>query len=958
MPGLNGTTVICTGFPDQTRQLLQRLVVDLGGSYLTDCSTGVRPDVMVACSVLSSKYKAIVAQQPNVPIVKAEWLHACRKENSKVPTQQYQLRAFEGLEICISGYVKRKVDMGAFIGKHGGHYNAELNKATCHVLVCEVPSGQKYKVARVWGKAIVTDKWLQASAISGHCKDTAAYDLKPASGVDLPQSRVPSGPAPVLASDFRHSRSASQSVPQQTTQVNPAEPLCQSAPTADTHGQQPRECTAVAPLPQANRPAAAPVAPAQQPKQDTNSSAKASIIEAPTATGTLKDGHKTHQASAAPRPVQLPNPTPASRLDDQDCLFLGGVQLHLCCCNPEEQLQLVRIAREGCALRYAGLSSGLTHIVVGSDPTAAEVQAVKEYVQEHRSGVKVVRADWLRQCGEERSLLPASSDYIMPLSSLTAPPARLVPLSPDKQEAQRVQAGVSGGGQGADNGVLQAGQKAAGGGEEGDECEAAVGSQAPKHQALKGLWFTLAAIENSDKHEAQRAQALVRRYGGRRFTSQTLHLLQGVDKANVLALCPCSLPKHKVMQLQCWGDFTSVPEKHRVSMLWLEWVIQSGRIIDFQHRGSVACRPFPFALPLPGMSDIRVTVSSYPEDVKISISHLVTILGGKYTTSLGRRNSHLLIRAAAGPKFAGCMSRQVIPVVADWLIESAYAGRLLDERDFHPPALPDGDSDAGFSQMPLDTQMPTQAGTQANLLTRFGAVDVPPRRGPAGGSQGPPRPMSLLQKVAQDAKRRTLTASQGGMSLARELSQAHGNAPAGALQAAKPPVPSEPLRARSTGSCLLDTILEGAEPGSSHRSNIGAGLTTFEGIANTLKRATDAAATPLSSGHPQGGEASSAQHPNPAGKSRAGGDRQADGTLESALSRLGGMLESAGPLMDQPCSQLEVPAEAPARGSGGGWPQSTNSSGNASFPSGRASRPKDTSGLFPVAALDVHKAVE
>lgn len=45
------------------------------------------------------------------------------------------------------------------------------------------------RVARTWGKAIVTDKWLQASAISGHCKDTAAYDLKPASEVDLPQSR-------------------------------------------------------------------------------------------------------------------------------------------------------------------------------------------------------------------------------------------------------------------------------------------------------------------------------------------------------------------------------------------------------------------------------------------------------------------------------------------------------------------------------------------------------------------------------------------------------------------------------------------------------------------------------------------------------------------------------------------------------------------------------------------------
>ncbi len=52
------------------------------------------------------------------------------------------------------------------------------------------------------------------------------------------------------------------------------------------------------------------------------------------------------------------------RQDDQDCLFLSGVRLHLCCCTPEEQLQLVRIAREGCALRHTDLSPGLTHIVV------------------------------------------------------------------------------------------------------------------------------------------------------------------------------------------------------------------------------------------------------------------------------------------------------------------------------------------------------------------------------------------------------------------------------------------------------------------------------------------------------------------------------------------------------------------------------------------------------------------
>lgn len=100
--------------------------------------------------------------------------------------------------------------------------------------------------------------------------------------------RVPAGPAPVLASDFHHSRPVSQSVPQQTTQEKPAEPLCQSAPTApsaDTHGQQARQCTAVAVPPQANQPVAPSAAHAQQHTQDTHFGAKAPTIEAPTATG-------------------------------------------------------------------------------------------------------------------------------------------------------------------------------------------------------------------------------------------------------------------------------------------------------------------------------------------------------------------------------------------------------------------------------------------------------------------------------------------------------------------------------------------------------------------------------------------------------------------------------------------------------------------------------------------------
>lgn len=102
---LRGVSVLCTGFPDQTRQELQQLVVDLGGSCILDCSVYPEPDVLVASSVLSSKYKvtaidiwlvcrasslsntplvqATVASQPDIPTLTAGWLRACEQSGSK-----------------------------------------------------------------------------------------------------------------------------------------------------------------------------------------------------------------------------------------------------------------------------------------------------------------------------------------------------------------------------------------------------------------------------------------------------------------------------------------------------------------------------------------------------------------------------------------------------------------------------------------------------------------------------------------------------------------------------------------------------------------------------------------------------------------------------------------------------------------------------------------------------------
>ena len=122
---------------------------------------------------------------------------------------------------------------------------------------------------------------------------------------------------------------------------------------------------------------------------------------------------------------------------------------------------------------------------VGSDLTEAEVQAMKDYVQQHRSEVKVVQADWLRSCGQQRSLLAASNGYLVPLATLSAPQPR---SSPGKQDGPQGKSGASEGGQGGRNGGGTAGNGLLSGDEEGGESQGAGASQAPKHQALKGFW--------------------------------------------------------------------------------------------------------------------------------------------------------------------------------------------------------------------------------------------------------------------------------------------------------------------------------------------------------------------------------------------------------------------------------------------------------------------------------------
>lgn len=96
------------------------------------------------------------------------------------------------------------------------------------------------------------------------------------------------------------------------------------------------------------------------------------------------------------------------------------------------------------------------------------------------------------------------------------------------------------------------------------------------------------------------------------------------------------------------------------------------------------------------------------------------------------------------------------------------------------------------------------------------------------------------------------------------------------------------------------------------------GPTTFKGISRSLELAQEAIATPEVARTPQNPTGATAPEASRHAGDLAGAEggrspaeRQPQGALESALSRLGGMLESAGPSVDHPCSQFEAPAGVP-----------------------------------------------
>lgn len=102
----------------------------------------------------------------------------------------------------------------------------------------------------------------------------------------------------------------------------------------------------------------------------------------------------------------------------------------------------------------------------------------------------------------------------------------------------------------------------------------------------------------------------------------------------------------------------------------------------------------------------RVAISGYDPAVRNAIKHTVETLGGSVSMDcMSANDTHLLVPAAYGEKFRHSKRLGVIPVTADWLVDTVVHGRLLSEDNYKPRPVPGRSSENTSEQLTNPTKI-------------------------------------------------------------------------------------------------------------------------------------------------------------------------------------------------------------------------------------------------------------
>ncbi|XP_038898756.1 DNA topoisomerase 2-binding protein 1 isoform X2 [Benincasa hispida] len=667
---MDGVKILASGFQEDEKVEIGKLVNAMGGVLHMKASLDV--SFVIAKNALAAKYKWALNISKK-PIVTFAWLQQCWIEHRVVPQEGYRVLPFSGLNISVSRIpAGERKEIEKLILQNGGRYSADLTRKCTH-LICDAPEGDKYKVARTWGRInIVTRKWFDQSIARKACLNEELYPVGSVSGTSNKMTR-----GCLTAHNSQEKITGNlQAVP--------------SSFIADSN------FSAVSGPGFSDMDFEATLSQSTSMFSDASHFINEVDVEVPVVMG--KNEENTDNCIA-------------NDFQSENDLYLSACRIKVVGFEASEMRKIVNMILRGGGSRYMLFNDKLTHIIVGN-PSEMEKKEVRDIAA---SGViHVVRANWLEDCDRQKKEIPIlgrhmAYDELIPkasskTSTIVMDPNKVPNVHPsvpsnvlegnvhvrigktsttEEKIEEKIETNVSG------DRTMKLSQKS-------HQCVANGTNKSQEKMwrdfmvpsgksscVFKGKIFCF----SSSFPEDRRAEIVewINQGGGEVVEDHT---------------------KQKVhFTVECHGEIPRSTDVHTtyVSSHWVRSCLEDGCLWDTN--GHILYSPLPCRVPLSGFENIRFCVSQYDDKDRVLLRNLCFVLGAKFVEKLTKKVTHLICKFSDGMKYEAACKWGIHSITAEWIYECVRQSKIVSLDLYRPKEVTAQDRAAGLCTV---SQFPTQ----------------------------------------------------------------------------------------------------------------------------------------------------------------------------------------------------------------------------------------------------------
>ncbi|XP_016899871.2 uncharacterized protein LOC103487611 isoform X2 [Cucumis melo] len=713
---MDGVKILASGFQEDEKAEIGKLVSAMGGVLYTKASLDV--SFVIAKNALAAKYKWALNISKK-PIVSFSWLQQCWIEHRVVPQEGYRVLPFSGLNISVSRIpAGERKEMEKLILQNGGRYSADLTRKCTH-LICDAPEGDKYKVARTWGRInIVTRKWFDQSIARKAC---LSEELYPVGGVSGTSNKL--------------TRSC-------LTAHNSQEKVTGNLQAAPSSFFADSSFTAVSGPGFSDMDVEATLSQSTSMFSDASHFINEVDVEVPVATGRNEENTVNCLAN--------------DFQSEENDLYLSACRIKVVGFEASEMRKIVNMILRGGGSRYMLFNDKLTHIIVGN---LSEMEK-KEVRDIAASGVvHVVRTNWLEDCDRQKKEIPILGRHMAYDELIPKASSKMSTIVIDRSKVPNVHPIVPS--------IVPEGNIHVSTGKTSmtvERIEEKSETKVNRDRKMKLSQKSQQCVPNgTNKSQEKMARDFMVSNGksscvfkGKIFCfsssfpeDRRAEIVEWINQGGGEVVEDHM--KQKVhFTVECHGGIPRSTDVHStyVSSHWVRSCLEDGCL--WATNGHILYSPLPCCVPLSGFENIRFCVSQYDDKDRVLLRNLCFVLGAKFVEKLTKKVTHLICKFTDGTKYEAACKWGIQCITAEWIYECVRQSKIVSLDLYRPKEVTAQDRAAGLCTV---SQFPTQAAPMiANeSISQFPIHSTIPRDQSAGTNSSS---IEAVEQISSTKKKR------------------------------------------------------------------------------------------------------------------------------------------------------------------------------------------------------------